>query len=187
MIRTRPGIVLALAALCCAPVTSAIAQAGAHEHAAPTTAPAVCAAPESLPGPLAGWAAPHRPVAAARNAKATRNALLTPGQAADVTLQQTPRVTYPVEPGKPGGSVSFGGLLAFDVAEAGTYRVALGSAAWIDVVEDGASLVSIAHGHGPECSGIRKMVDYTVKPGRHVLQIAASGDAAITVLVTKLP
>lgn len=183
MIRNRPGIVLALAALCSTPVTSAFAQAGAHAHAGPAS----CAAPESLPGPLAGWAAPHRPIAAAHRAAATRNALLTRGEAADVTLQQTPRVAYPVEPGKPGGSVSFGGLLAFDAAEAGTYRVALGSAAWIDVVEGGGSLVSVAHGHGPECSGIRKMVDYPLKPGRHVLQIAASGEATISVLVTKLP
>ena len=125
--------------------------------------------------------------AAAGKARDTRNALLALGEAADATLQQTPRVAYPVEPGKPGGSVSFGGLLAFDVAEPATYRVALGSGAWIDVVEGGASLVSVAHGHGPECSGIRKMVDYTLKPGRHVLQIAASGEPRIALMVTKLP
>jgi hypothetical protein len=53
--------------------------------------------------------------------------VLVPGKAAAVALLPTPEVHYPLRPEKPGGSVSHGGLLALEVARAGTYRVAIGS------------------------------------------------------------
>jgi hypothetical protein len=56
------------------------------------------------------------------------------GRAARLTLLQTPEVRYPLRPEKPGGSVSYGGLIQIDVPEAGAYRLALDSAAWIDLV-----------------------------------------------------
>lgn len=104
-----------------------------------------------------------------------------------MALLPTPKVAYPVRPEKPGGSVSFGGLARFTVGKAGTWRVALGTPAWVDVVKDGKAAVSIAHGHGPNCSTIRKMVDYALEPGDYLLQVAANGADRTTVLVTPLP
>jgi hypothetical protein len=98
-----------------------------------------------------------------------------------------PEVRYPHRPEKPGGSVSYGGLVRIDVPAAGTYRVALSSAAWVDLVRGGNAVTSVKHGHGPDCSGIRKMVDYPLQPGRYTLQISANGEQAITVLVARLP
>ncbi|WP_084465566.1 hypothetical protein [Sphingobium quisquiliarum] len=46
---------------------------------------------------------------------------------------------------------------------------------------------SVAHGHGPNCSGIRKMVDYSLHPGRYTLQIAANSEERLTLLVTPSP
>lgn len=109
------------------------------------------------------------------------------GKAYDVTLQPTPAVKYAVAPLKPGGSVSFGGLFAFDVAEPGAYRVSLSTHSWTDVIEDGQALQSVAHGHGPECTSLAKMVDYVLKSGRHILQIAANGDPTLSLMVVKLP
>lgn len=150
-----------------------------------------CAAtPAALPAELSGWAR-RVPLPAGRDAASA--ALLEPGIAVDGTLAPTTEVRYALRPEKPGGSVSFGGIFAFRVPEAGRYRVALGSAAWIDVVEtgaigkDGSGLASIAHGHGPDCSGIRKMVDFALEPGDYVLQIAANARAALPLLVTRLP
>jgi hypothetical protein len=148
---------------------------------------AACAAPGALPAPLAGWAAPHAALKAAAKPSATKEALLTAGKAVDATLLPTPSVKYSVAPGKPGGTVSFGGLFAFDAPEAGTYRVAINNRSWIDVIEDGAAVQSAAHGHGPDCSGITKMVDYSLKPGRHILQIAANGEPALSIMVARLP
>ena len=79
------------------------------------------------------------------------------------------------------------GLVRLDVAEAGTYRVAMGSAGWLDLVRSGEVAVSIAHGRGPDCTGIRKLVDFQLTPGRYTLQIAANGEPQTTVLVARLP
>jgi microcystin degradation protein MlrC len=149
-------------------------------------APAHCTAPAILPEAMASWAHPStlKGGASARDAKA---AALVAGQAVILALHLTPKIAYAVRPAKPGGSVSYGGIASFTVQKAGTWRVALGSGAWIDVIKGKKAIASTAHGHGPDCSGIRKMVDYSLQPGRYILQIAANGDDTLPVLVTHLP
>jgi len=153
------------------------------EGAPPATCPAT---PAPLPPELAGWAG-RAPVVAASDDAGLAAAMLVPGKGADVALKPTPSVRYPTRPSHPGGSVSSGGLLAFDVAQAGTYRVAIGSGAWLEVVRDGQAVESTAHGHGPACTGIGKMVDFPLTQGRYLLEIAGNGSPAIPVLVTRLP
>jgi hypothetical protein len=157
--------------------------AQAQEQAVPQACPA---APARLPPELAGWAS-RSPINAASTPGKIASATVTPGKGVDATLTQTASIQYAVRPEKPGGSVSYGGLFGFTVKEAGTYRVALGSAAWIDVLKGKKAVVSSAHGHGPDCSGIRKMVDFPLTPGRYTLQIAANGSASLPFLVTRLP
>lgn len=149
-------------------------------------APARCTAPAGLPAPMASWRNPLA-LKAGADRKAAARAILTPGRTVTLALLPTPKVAYPVRPAKPGYSVSHGGLASFTVKEAGTWRVALGSGAWVDVISDGQAATSIAHGHGPDCTGIRKMVDHDLKPGRYTLQIAANGEDSLTLLVTRLP
>jgi hypothetical protein len=151
---------------------------------APMAEPAACPAPIAPTGPLAPWSAPTPIRAGADGAHATA---LTGGKAALVDLLPTPAVTYPLPPEKPGGAESHGGVLALDVAQAGTWRVALGAGAWLDVVGADGAQRSTAHAHGPTCSGIRKMVDFALKPGHYILQISASGAARVEVLAVTLP
>lgn len=150
--------------------------------------PVACrATPPALPAELSGW---YRRVPLAAGQDAGAAARLTPGNAVEGTLSPTPEVRYAQRPEKPGGSVSFGGIYTFTVSAAGHYRVALGSAAWIDVIRAGdatTGLTSIAHGHGPDCSGIRKMVDFALEPGDYILQISANAEAKLPLLVTRLP
>jgi hypothetical protein len=107
--------------------------------------------------------------------------------AVDLALAPTPGVTYALRPAHPGGSVSHGGMVNLTIADAGKYRIGIGSGAWIDLVRDGVSLDSVGHGHGPACSGIRKMVDFALTPGRYVLQIAGNGEATLPLIVARLP
>jgi hypothetical protein len=143
--------------------------------------------PAALSGELSGWNN-RAPLVSAQAAGAA--ARLTLGRAVNGMLSPTPEVSYVLRPEKPGGSVSFGGTYTFTVPKAGHYRVALGSAAWIDVINAGnptKGLTSIAHGHGPDCSGIRKMVDFALEPGDYILQISANAQAELPLLVTRLP
>lgn len=169
-------IILAMAA---SPGPAAAQPAPAAEAACPADA-----AP--LPPELAGWTA-RTPLAAAADVPGLAGARLTIGGAVDLSLLPTPRLHYALRPENPGGSVSNGGMASFAVEREGRYRVAISSAAWIDVVRDGAVVASVVHGRGPACSGIRKMVDFTLQPGDYVLQIAGSGSPAISVLVARLP
>lgn len=141
--------------------------------------------PAPVPPALAGWAS-RQPVVAARAASGLGAATLGIGSAADATLTATGEVRYVVRPEKPGGPVSYGGLFAFTVDEPGVYRVALGSGAWIDVLRGKSAVASTAHGHGPDCSGVRKMVDFPLAPGRYTLQIAASAEPAVSLMIARL-
>ncbi len=109
----------------------------------------------TLSAPLAGWTAPGTA------------ATLDPGKA--VTLKAADAATLSSLPkdAKPGGAAA----IDFRVATAGSYGIALDQAGWIDVVPGagGASLKSVAHGHGPECSTIRKIVRFQLQPGSYRL------------------
>ena len=148
-----------------------------HDETCPTTSAA-------LPAGMEDWATPTPVKAGATPDKATR---LTLGTAATAALLPTPSVTYALRPEKPGGSVSSGGLFAFEVSAAARYRVALGSGAWVDVLQGTSAAVSVAHGHGPACSTIRKMVDFDLQPGRYLLQVAGNGTPSLPLMVSRLP
>lgn len=171
---------LILAGALVAPIT-------ASAQMAPAPTPQACGAMDvELPPELAGWTA-KAPLAAATVAADLPKASLTPGNAFLATLPSTPDVTYVVQPEKPGGSVSHGGLFDLTVKSAGTYVIALGTGAWIDVLKDGAPLMSGSHGRGPNCTTLRKMVTFDLKPGAYVVQISANGPAELPIMVAKRP
>jgi len=151
-----------------------------------TPAPACAAQDADLPAELKGWTA-KVPLVAATGAEGLAKAALTPGQAYLSTLSATPSVTYLAQPEKPGGSVSHGGLFSLTVPTAGTFVVALGTAAWIDLLKDGAPVVSASHGRGPTCSTLRKIVAFDLQPGRYVVQISANGPAELPIMVAQRP
>ncbi|WP_156360138.1 homogentisate 1,2-dioxygenase [Sphingomonas sp. Leaf10] len=147
-------------------------------------APAACTTVAPPPAELAGWNDRDKVTAGADGGRAT---LLTPGTAVTGTLLPTADLRHVATPEKAGPVDSRGGLFAFTVATPGRYRVALGSAAWIDILTDGKPVASIGHSHGPACSGIRKMVDFQLGRGRHLVQIAGSRDRAVALMVARLP
>lgn len=136
--------------------------------------------PPPLPADLAGWQQGSPVVAGATGTGAP---MLPVGRGARATLVANDSVRYARQPDKPGATDTFGGLLAFTVARAGRYRVALGAGAWIDVVLGDRAFASVAHDHGPACSPIRKIVDFDLAPGRYLLQIAGSRTRELPLMV----
>ena len=137
------------------------------QTAAMSAVPACPATPVALPAEYAGWNA-GVPVAAAAEPASVGDAMLPVGRGARASLQPAGALKLPVVPRKTG---PYGGLFAFEAASPGRYRVALGAGVWVEVVANGAALTSIAHGHGPACTAVRKVVDYNLKPGRYLLQV----------------
>ena len=98
-----------------------------------------------------------------------------------VSLHPGNDVRFVVAPEKHGDASSFGGMLVVDVREAGSYRIALSAGAWIDVLKDGAAIVSSAHDHGAGC----KMVSFSLQPGRHVIQLSGNKQETIGIVVSR--
>jgi hypothetical protein len=138
-----------------------------------------CAEAVPPPGEFAAWSSPA-PLPSG-------SADLTIGTPARVTLQPRDTVAFAATPGRAGDAASFAGRFTLAVGQGGTYRIALAAGAWVDVVRDGVAIASAAHGHGPECSGIRKIVDFPLEPGSYTVQIAASPVRETVVMVARKP
>jgi hypothetical protein len=138
-----------------------------------------------LPAPLSGWTA-RTDLVAARDEGGVDKAVLPLGRGVDAKLNRTGDIAYPVLPERPGGSVSYGGLYAVDVTEAGDYQVSLGSGAWIEMIRGTALVTSTAHAPGPACSTLKKTVVFPLTPGRYLLAITGNGDAVLPVMVTRV-
>jgi len=149
-------------------------------------APACAAVDAALPAGFTDWNG-KAPLATAPSAEHLSHAALALGKGYEVSLLNTPKVAMPVQPEKPGGSVAHAGLFSFTVETEGAYVVALATPAWIDVLENGKALEPTTFGHGPECTSIRKMVVFQLKPGAHALQVSGNADAKLKLMVAKKP
>lgn len=143
----------------------------------------VCpAVPAPLPPELAGWS-PQTLV----SATAQGDGVLAIGRGATAALRPSAKVRLATPAGHPPAAGTASGVFAFVAPSAGRYRVALGAAAWVDVVRAGQALPSVAHAHGPACSPVRKMVDYDLQPGRYLLQVVGSPTAELPLMIARLP
>lgn len=112
-------------------------------------------------------------------------ARLTLDKSATVTLHPANDARFVIAPEKARSEGSFGGMLSLDVHDAGTYQVGLSQGAWLDMVQDGAAVASAGHGHDAQCAGLRKMVSFSLKPGRHVIQLSGNKEETIQVVVSR--
>jgi hypothetical protein len=106
------------------------------------------------------------------------------GSEATLALKPATKVEFKPALARPAKDGSFGGFFPIDIAKAGRYRIALSSGAWIDLVQKGDRLKSADHAHGPDCSGIAKIVAFDLQPGRYWLQLSEAKDARINVMVS---
>ncbi|MDG2534780.1 hypothetical protein P6144_14045 [Sphingomonas sp. HITSZ_GF] len=125
---------------------------------APAAQTTACKATDaSLPTGLLGWVKPGDE--------------FVPGKAVELETIDGAALKGLPAGSKPGRAA----MIGFKVESAGVYGVALDQGGWIDVlsgVEGGAALTSVKHGHGPECSTIRKIVRFDLKPGVYRLYVS---------------
>lgn len=155
------------------PTTSALA-------APPAKQAATCPAQSVLPPDLAGWAraASNRTIYAYGPDLAAEWLALGAARTS-LPLHRFESLRYWIAPERTPDVHKFGGMVPIEVDKPGRLFVALDGGAWIDLVRDGVVVASAAHGHGPACSGIRKMVEFDVTPGRYLLQIVNAPTASI--------
>jgi hypothetical protein len=151
-----------------------------------TEAKETCAAVAPPPPVLAGWDKPTD-LAAARRPAELDKARLVPGQPIIAHLFPVEQVDYRVPPAKADGPQVYGGLYTLTVAQAGTYRIASSAGPWMDVFVDKTPVISVAHGHGPACSGVGKMVDFPLQPGQYLVQFSESLVPQTEIMAALLP
>ena len=142
-------------------------------QAAPAAAAPVCTATIAPPAGLEAWSA----------APGMTGDVIAPGRNIALTLQPIDGVTFPLPLERKPAPGTFGGVYHVTVATAGTYRVVLQNAAWIDLVRDGKSLTSAGHMEGAPCSGIRKIVDFALQPGTYIVQVSGAKAAQTRILI----
>lgn len=134
---------------------------------------------EPVPAALSAWGQ-GTPVSAAADANAPTIAV---GKPVEVALHPAAHLKLPAPPAKAAAADSHGGLVAFAMPRAGKVRVALSAGAWIELVSGGKAVASTEHGHGPRCSGMRKIVDFDLPAGHHLIQLSGSPEASVRLMV----
>ncbi|MBQ1500640.1 MAG: hypothetical protein IIZ38_20215 [Sphingomonas sp.] len=143
-----------------------LAQAAPAAPAAQTTQ---CKATDaSLPAGLLGWVAPGD--------------AFVPGKAVALDTIDGAALKGLPAGSKPGKAA----MIGFRIESAGIYGVALDQGGWIDVLpgaEGGTALASVRHGHGPECSTIRKIVRFRLEPGIYRLYVSGLAGARVKAML----
>jgi hypothetical protein len=137
---------------------------------AAATAQPVCVRMQPVPG-FEGWG--H-----------AAGSTLAIGKAATLPLQPARKVHFEPALLRPAKAGSYGGYFPVSVTRAGHYRFATSTDAWINLVGRGKRLKTAAHNHGPACSGIAKIVEYDLKPGRYWLQLSEAKEPTIAAMVS---
>lgn len=118
-----------------------------------------------LPAEWAGWATPNAVPA---------DGALAPGKAYTVTLSPMADVPISAFDGEELPEGSRGAVFNLVIRQAGTYRVTVGDPMWIDLIGPDGVVESTAHAHGPDCSGLGKMVDFPLRQGTYRLELSAA-------------
>lgn len=154
--------------------------AGSTTAAAPAKPAPACPADSVLPPELADWARTVPGDTFYAYGEPREAGFPTLGTArTELPLHKFESLRYWIAPERKPDPFKYGGLVPIEVKKAGRLVVALDAGAWIDLVRDAKFVASATHGHGPACSGIRKMVEFDVTPGRYVLQISSAPAASI--------
>lgn len=171
MRRSKRGLMIALAAL---QGSGAILMAPAAKA---EEAPACAAMDTALPGSLSAWTDRGTPA----------GERLAVGKAATLALRPMAEAGLTVKPGRVPEAGTYGGAIPVSIEKAGNYQIALGARAWVDIVKNGKAVTSVAHGHGPACSSIRKIVTFPLKAGLQRIEISGATDESIALLLIPAP
>ena len=146
------------------------------------SAPALAAEPcRNAPLPPEPWTSWNQSGVETAGGEAASAPRLILGKPVIATLRPSAQVQYVVKPERQ-RMKSHGGLFSLALKAPARVGIGLSGSAWVDIVTDRALVASAAHGHGPECSGIRKIVWFDLPAGVHLVQLSGSAESRIRVM-----
>ena len=107
--------------------------------------------------------------------------------AATVTLLPFAEVRLPIAPERaPKSNNTFAGFIeASAPAQKGTYKITLSSEGWIDVVQSGERLKSIAATGATGCDGVRKSVKFELAKTPFTVQFSGVENGSVGVVISR--
>ncbi|MEW6645149.1 MAG: hypothetical protein AB1586_31935 [Pseudomonadota bacterium] len=133
----------------------------------------------------------ERAILRAEPLKVLSGATATPAAAQPVriALRPTAEANLPTPPERGPKSVeTFAGYVTLPAPPAaGTYAISLSAGAWLDAVQDGKPLKTVAFSGATDCEGIRKVVTFALKAEPLMVQISGVAADTITLAVTAAP
>ena len=105
------------------------------------------------------------------------------GSAVDVALKPFASAQLPVPPERQPKPDTSAGSIAVAAGAAGSYRIGVTEAAWVDVVQGGRYLEPTSVGGTGECAGLRKSLTVDLGAAAFVLQFSNAARAMLTVTV----
>jgi len=111
---------------------------------------------------------------------------VVPGHLYRAMLLPSSQVDFPVTPGRiAAGEGTHAGIFALTVPEAGTYRIAIDSAFWIDIAGHGKLVPASDYEGQHDCAAPRKVVEFALDSrGPWMLQLSGASQAAVRVTIT---
>ena len=122
------------------------------------------------------FAASPKSVAAGAELTSTESAYLVALVAGDAS-------GFAVAPDRAPKPGAFGGVLKGVIVKPGLYQITLSDEAWIDVVQNGASVKSKDFSGKKDCPGVRKSVRFDLVAGPATLQISNADVAKMMVAI----
>ena len=112
-----------------------------------------------------------------------------PGKALQLKLQPLAGMVLPVTSQKPPrNSTPFAGTLSVAApAASGSYAVAMSAGGWIEAIQDGRSLRTVAFSGATGCSGLRKIVVFALEAKPLTLQLSDVASELITIAILQAP
>jgi len=132
------------------------------------------------------WSLDHEKELLAKPAAIASGGAATLGAGENLTLAAQNAAKLPQSPSRPAKFPnSYAGFVTLAApASAGTYRVTITHAAWIDVVQDGHVLKTTDHTGAIGCAGLAKSVKFNLAATPFTVEISSSTAPAVTFVVT---
>lgn len=106
------------------------------------------------------------------------------GRPVAASLHIVDRIFFAVPPRERPIARTYGGTFAVEIAEAGTWRIAVDAEAAIDLVQGGRILAPVAESTAKSDCFLRQ-ARFHLKPGRYLLQLSSSRLPVLSLLVEK--
>ncbi len=108
----------------------------------------------------------------AANADTASGAAIAAMAPLGLSLKLATGVSLPAASLKPVDPSKFAGFVTLAAPAAGDYLVSLSNESWVDVIQNGHSIVATDHSGDPNCPGLRKSVRFTLTSAPVILQIS---------------